>query len=252
MDDIFAKVEELKRSGKNAALCIVVETTGSTPRKSGSKMLVTESGETFGTIGGGSVEFKMIAEAMAVIGKNEPTKTSLSLEADAGMHCGGTMEIYIEPINPLIPLVIFGAGHVGTALAHYAKDFGFKITFIDFRTELLQKLQGQGYDIIKQNFVEAAIEADFSEKTCIVVTTPKHEFDEQVTAICTKKKFRYLGMIGSKRKVAAAKQNYLSKGQLTETEIEKIDMPIGIKFNAQTPEEIAISILAKLIDVKNG
>jgi xanthine dehydrogenase accessory factor len=85
-----------------------------------------------------------------------------------------------------------------------------------------------------------------------VVTTPKHEFDEQVTAICARKKFRYLGMIGSKRKVAAAKQNYLSKGQLTETEIEKIDMPIGIKFNAQTPEEIAISILAKLIDVKNG
>jgi xanthine dehydrogenase accessory factor len=252
MDDIFAKVEEIKRSGKNAALCIVVETTGSTPRKAGSKMLVTESGETFGTIGGGSVEYKMVAEAMAVIRKNEPKKSSLSLEADAGMHCGGTMEIYIEPINPLIPLVIFGAGHVGSALAHYAKDFGFKITFIDFRTELLQKLQGQGYDIIEQNFVEAAIEADFNEKTCVVVTTPKHEFDEKVTAICAKKKFRYLGMIGSKRKVATAKQNYLSTGQLTESEIEKIDMPIGIKFNAQTPEEIAISILAKLIDIKNG
>lgn len=252
MDDIFAKVEELKRSGKNAALCIVVETTGSTPRKAGSKMLVTESGETFGTIGGGSVEHKMKAEAMAVISKNEPKKTSLSLEADAGMHCGGTMEIYIEPINPLIPLVIFGAGHVGSALAKYAKDFGFKITFIDFRTELLKNIQDQGYEIIEQNFVEAAIETDFNEKTCIVVTTPKHEFDEQVTAICARKKFRYLGMIGSKQKVATARQNYLRTGQLTETEIEKIDMPIGIKFNAQTPEEIAISILAKLIDVKNG
>jgi len=252
MDDIFAKVEELKRSGKNGALCIVIETSGSTPRKAGSKMLVTETGETFGTIGGGSVELKMIAEAMSVIGHNEPKKISLSLETDANMHCGGTMEIYIEPINPLIPLVIFGAGHVGSALAHYAKDFGFKITFVDFRTEILKKLYDQGCDIIEQNFVEAASEADFTEKTCIVVTTPNHEFDEQVTGICAKKKFRYLGMIGSKRKVATAKQNYLSTGLLNEEEIGKIDMPIGIKFNAQTPEEIAISILAKLIDVKNG
>lgn len=252
MDDIFAKVEEIKRAGKNAALCIVVETSGSTPRKAGSKMLVAETGETYGTIGGGSVEYKMVAEAMTVIRQKEPKKIKLNLETDAAMHCGGMMEIYIEPVSPDLRLVIFGAGHVGAALAHFAKEFGFKITFVDDRPSILKKLKDHGYEIIEKNYIEAANEAVFDEKTYIVVTTPKHEFDEQVTGICAKKPHRYLGMIGSKRKVATAKQNYLDKGLLVVAEIEKIDMPIGIKFNAQTPEEIAISILAKLIDVKNG
>jgi xanthine dehydrogenase accessory factor len=252
MDDIFAKVEELKRAGKNAALCIVVETTGSTPRKAGSKMLVAETGETYGTIGGGSVELKMIDEALEVIRGKEPKKIKFNLETDAAMHCGGTMEIYIEPVSPDLRLVIFGAGHVGAALAHFAKEFGFKITFVDNRPSILEKLKDKGFGIIEKNYIEAANEATFDENTYIVVTTPKHEFDEQVTGICAKKPHRYLGMIGSKRKVATARQNYLDKVLLTLTEIEKIDMPIGIKFNAQTPEEIAISILAKLIDVKNS
>ena len=252
MDEIFTKVEEIKRLGKSAALCIVVATTGSTPRKAGSKMLVTETGETFGTIGGGSVEHKMIAAALEIIGQAESKKISLSLEADTGMHCGGTMEIYIEPINPALRLVIFGAGHVGAALAHFAKEFGFKITFVDHRPLILEKLQNQGYEIIQKNYIEAANEATFDGNTFIVVTTPKHEFDEQVTGICAKKPHRYLGMIGSKRKVAIVKQNFISQGMLTEAETGKIDMPIGISFNAQTPDEIAISILAKLIDVKNS
>jgi xanthine dehydrogenase accessory factor len=252
MDEIFAKIEEIKHSGKNAALCIVVETTGSTPRKAGSKMLVTETGETFGTIGGGSVEYKMVAEAMTVIGQSCPKKIRLNLEADVQMHCGGTMEVYIEPIRPTYRLVIFGAGHVGAALAHFAKSFDFRITFIDNRPAILEKIQNLGYEIIGKNYVEAANETTFDENTFIVVTTPKHEFDERVTGICARKPHFYLGMIGSKLKVSTAKQNYLRNGLLTEAEIEKIDMPIGVKFNAQTPEEIAISILAKLIDVRNS
>ncbi len=252
MDEIFAKIEEIKRSGKSAALCIVVETSGSTPRKAGAKMLVCETGETFGTIGGGSVEHKMVAEALAVIGQFESKKIFLALETDAQMKCGGTMEIYIEPINPALRLIIFGAGHVGAALAHFAKEFGFKITFIDQRTSILEKLQNKGYEIIEKNYIEAANEITFDENTFVVVTTPKHEFDEQVTGICAKKPHRYLGMIGSKRKVAIVKQNFIGTGLLTKDEVENIDMPIGVEFNAQTPEEIAISILAKLIDVKNG
>lgn len=252
MEEIFAKIEEIKRSGKNAALCIVVETSGSTPRKAGSKMLVTENGDTFGTIGGGSVELKMITEAMAVIGQTIPKKIRLNLEADAQMHCGGMMEVYIEPIKLANRLVIFGAGHVGAALAQFAKSFDFSITFIDNRPSIVEKLKDLGYEIIVKDYVDAAKEATFNDKTFIVVTTPKHEFDEQVTGICAKKPHWYLGMIGSKLKVSTAKQNYLRSGLLTEAEIEKIDMPIGIKFNAQTPEEIAISILAKLIDVKNS
>ena len=251
MTNIYAKIEEIKRTGKNATLCIITSTTGSTPRKAGSKMIVTLSGEIYGTVGGGSIERKIITLAQDVCMKVNPKFVSLNLEDDAEMHCGGTVDVYLEPIMPSQKVVILGVGHVGSAVAEIAQKLGFAITLIDHREEFLNNFKNNGFEIIMDDYLTAIKNYHSDENTYFVITTPKHEFDQELTAICAKMPHRYVGMIGSQKKVAIAKKDYLENNILTTEEIEKINMPIGIKFNAQTPEEVALSIVAKLIDVRN-
>ncbi|MEZ5149252.1 MAG: XdhC family protein [Bacteroidales bacterium] len=252
MKDIIENIRQIKASGKRAALCIIVATKGSSPRKAGSKMIVYEDKTIEGTIGGGSLEMRVMEDAPHVVESGTPQKFSYNLEDDLGMHCGGYAEVYIEPILPDEQLYIFGAGHVGKALADLASQFGFEIILVDTREEIIKGFQGTSYKFIRQDFVEAAKELAFGGNAYIVITTPKHKYDEDVLAVCAKKPAAYFGMIGSKNKVALAKKRFLEESILTQEEIDRVDMPIGIKFNAQTPEEIAVSILAKLIDVKNS
>lgn len=252
MENILFKIAEAKKSGRKAALCIIVQTTGSSPRKAGAKMIVYQDASFDGTIGGGSLEFQVVKDAIYVISNAEPQKFNYDLNDDLSMNCGGKAEVYIEPIIPNANLYIFGAGHVGSALAKFAMDFGFHITLIDHRKDILEKANIQGAKLVQDEFVKAAKSLTFSTNDYIVIVTPKHAYDEEVLAVCGKKPFTYLGMIGSKSKVALARKRLIEEKILTSGELDKVDMPIGVKFNAQTPEEIAISILAKLIDVKNS
>lgn len=252
MEDILFKITELKKSGKKAALCIIVETTGSSPRKAGSKMLVLEDGSIYGSIGGGTLEYKVIEDAQKILLENTPGKFVYELEEDLSMHCGGSAEIYIEPIIPSLRLFIFGAGHIGKALAKYAPEFGFSVILIDPRKEIIEQSDPKCVELICEDFAIAVNKLNFDRHSFIVILTPKHAYDEEVLALCAKREFAYLGMIGSKTKVALARKRLIEEKILNQRELDKVDMPIGIKFNAQTPEEIAISILAKLIDVKNS
>ncbi len=215
-------------------------------------MIVFEEGTIEGTIGGGSLELKVMEDALKIIAQNFPQKFIYDLGDDLSMHCGGVAEVYIEPIVPDLNLYIFGAGHVGKALAKYAGDFGFHVTFIDNRKEMTDNLNLHQINLIEEDYINAAHKLQFYNNDFIVIVTPKHAFDEAVLAICAKKTFAYLGMIGSKTKVALARKRLMEEKILTHHELEKVNMPIGIQFNAQTPEEIAISILAKLIDTKNA
>lgn len=252
MKELWTKIDELTKASVRASLCIVTGAKGSTPRKAGSKMLVAEDGRTWGTIGGGCIEHTVVKEAVAMCAAKAPVMLRFDLEEDLEMSCGGSVEVYIEPIVPTYHLVIFGAGHVGAALARYATDFGFHVAFVDNREEFAAKQEALGHQAICGDYVTEARNISSDSNTFFVVVTPKHAFDHDVTAILGKKPFAYLGMIGSTKKVAEAKRYFLDNNLLTESEIEKIDMPIGIKFNAETPEEIAVSILAKIIDVKNN
>ncbi len=252
MENIYAKIIQLNKEGIKSALCTLTETSGSVPRKAGSKMIVTENGEIFGTVGGGQIEQQIIQKATHICDKGHPEKFSFILDKDSGMQCGGSVEVFIEPLQPEFELVIFGAGHVGQALARLVKNYGFRVTLADNRTPLIERAKSEGFSVIEGNFVEIANELKTTMNSFLVVTTPKHKYDEEVTGILAKKSFRYLGMIGSRKKVELAIQNYRKQNILSNGEIKRIDMPIGIRFNAQTPEEIAVSILAKLIDVKNG
>lgn len=250
--NIYNELSEAIRQNKDAVLCIVTETTGSSPRKAGSKMIVFPDRKIVGTIGGGSIEFQAITDALEVLKSGNPLMKTFKLEEDLGMHCGGTVQVYFDPVTSNPDLYIFGAGHIGRVVARYATEFGFRVTLFDQREEIFKEFDSSPYNTVCEDFFAAIEKAVFTEKTFSVIVTPKHEYDERILMALAKKPFRYLGMIGSTRKVAEVKKNMLEREGFSQQEIDKIDMPIGVKFNAETPEEIAISIIAKLIDVKNS
>jgi xanthine dehydrogenase accessory factor len=252
MQRIFEKAEEISQGQQPAALCIVIDTQGSTPRKQGAKMIVYADGSIYGSIGGGSIEYEVAEMAVKQIALGKPAKVSFNLGMDLGMHCGGNMEVYIEPLNKLQKLFIFGAGHIGKSLAGFARELGFSVTLFDPREGIFQDDAFTGFKILNQDYFQAIEEATFDNNTYVVIVTPKHVFDEDILAAVARKPHAYIGMIGSIRKVDLLKKRFLEQKILLQEELDNVDMPIGLKFKAETPQEIAISILAKLIDIRNS
>lgn len=251
MQSIFSKAEEIKNEQSHAALCIVVDTKGSTPRKQGAKMIVYSDGGIFGTIGGGSIEKEVAEKALEIIATGKAEKCVFNLGADLGMHCGGNMEVYIEPIGTVQKLYIFGAGHIGKALAGFAKALDFSVTLFDPRENIFEGNEFENCKCVNKDYFEAIDEALFDVNTYSVIVTPKHIYDEDILARIARKPHAYVGMIGSTRKVELLRKRFLAENLLTTEELDSVDMPIGIKLHAESPQEIAISILAKLIDVRN-
>jgi xanthine dehydrogenase accessory factor len=167
------------------------------------------------------------------------------------MCCGGTVEIYIEPIMKKNRLYIFGAGHTGQALAKQAVNFDFEVVLIDDRKEYLDQCSIEDVSKMHLDFRQALAVLPFNLNTYICIMTYNHAIDRDILSFCVRKEFAYLGMIGSKRKIALTKKMFLEAGHVNEEEINKVDMPMGIDILAESPEEIAVSIMAKLIMVRN-
>ncbi len=252
MPDLLLKIKEVIRDPRLSALCIITSASGSVPGKVGAKMIVYSDGSIDGTVGGGGVEKRAIEEALAVIRSRTPRLIGYNLSADLGMTCGGEVSIYIEPLVKPASLFIFGAGHIGRVLAGYATDMNFETYLIDWREDLFETAGHTRYQQVRMPYLEAVRELPLDPESYVVIVTPNHEMDEDVLAAVGKMELAYLGLIGSKRKIATLRERFLSENLLTEKELDRVDMPIGLRFNAITPAEIAISILAKLIDVKNS
>ena len=214
-------------------------------------MLVFNDGSIKGTIGGGSIEFQVIQDALKIISCGEPFTRQFHLENDLKMHCGGTMDIYFEPIGCLPKLYIFGGGHIGKALAGYSVGLGFRPFVFDQREGIFESWNLPEVETRNGDLIQLIDSLVFDTNTYVVIVTHQHEFDEKVLLVCANREHAYLGMIGSKRKVVEIRKNALGNHNITEEQLNKVDMPIGIPFAAETPAEIAISIVAKMIDVKN-
>ncbi len=252
MNDILLQAADLIKQNKSAALCTVVETNGSSPRKADSKMLVYSDGNISGTIGGGSVEKEAITEALKVLKTGSSILLKYNLKNDLSMECGGSMQIYIECLAQKPQLYVFGAGHVGKAFTSLALNLGFRINVIDERTGIFDSyIQNPDLQLFNEHFSDYILREDFNDNIYIVILTHQHINDFDVLKLVCNKPHAYLGMIGSKIKVAQAANKLRDEKILSDDKINKIDMPIGIPIKSETPEEIAISILAKIIDVKN-
>lgn len=252
MNDLYDISGKLIKEGCTFALCTIVATKGSTPLKAGAKMLVLEDGSIHNTIGGGNLEKHVIQDAIQVIIKKKPQLFHHELLKEHGMCCGGTVDIFIEPVMPVKKLFVFGAGHVGRAIATYAHDLDFEIFLIDDREDELKKIELDGINKLPISFDEIIKTLRFDVNSFIIIVTYEHELDRKILAQCINQKFAYLGMIGSKRKVEITRKIFLSGGIANKKALDKVDMPMGYAINAQGPNEIAIGILAKIIELKNS
>ena len=251
MNTIYSKIIEIENSNTKAALCTIISTKGSAPRKTGSKMIVYETGKIAGTIGGGALEKKVIHQALDVIKSNTSKITTHNLVSELAMCCGGTVELFIEPIMNKKKLYIFGAGHIGKSLAKFAVDLDFNVSLIDERYEAFDEVDISYVSQIKEQHATAIEQLVFDEHTFVVILTHNHQYDREILALTSMKQHQYIGMIGSERKVEIAKKNMIASHIMDAEKIATIDMPIGLDIAAVTPQEIAISILGKLIDVRN-
>jgi xanthine dehydrogenase accessory factor len=248
---IYRKIIQIENSDIKAALCTIIDTKGSAPRKTGAKMLVYTNGTIDGSIGGGALEKIVIEQAQDAIKNNVSISVKHNLVSELAMCCGGTVELFIEPIMNKKKVYIFGAGHIGKALSKFAAELDFNVTLIDERYEAFDGIDIQECTLVKDHHAAAIEQLSFDENTFVVILTFNHAYDREILALTSKKKHGYIGMIGSERKVAIAKKNMVASAIMTSEEVQSVDMPIGLDIEAITPQEIAISILAKLIDVRN-
>ncbi len=249
---IFEKIPAARNDKRGAALCIVVSAKGSVPAGAGSKMIVYSDRSIDGTIGGGSLEKKVTEDALRVMEGRKAELFRHDLKHQHNMCCGGTVDIYIEPVMKKNKLYIFGAGHTGHALAKISEGMDFEVVVIDERKEYLDSFFPAGVNKMNLKHEEALPLLPFDENTYICIMTYSHRLDREILAYCIKKHFAYLGMIGSRRKVEMTKKMFSENLEMTEEDLNRVDMPMGVDIGAGTPGEIALSILAKIVSVKNN
>ncbi|ROL59989.1 hypothetical protein D9V86_09970 [Bacteroidetes/Chlorobi group bacterium ChocPot_Mid] len=250
MINIFKKIIELNNQGDDLVLCTVVRTKGSTPLKEGAKMIVTAE-STYGTVGGGLTENKTINIARELLHSTKSKKIEIELISKEDTSCGGTVEIFLEPVNQNYKLIIFGGGHVAKSLIEVSRDIGFNITVVDNRKEIIDEWNIKGCLAIHSDFKEYILNMQFDKMTFICIMTYEHSQDWEIISNCIKKEWAYLGLMGSKNKVRAMRRKLIEIG-IEENLIDKVDMPIGLEINSLSAKEIAISIVAKLILEKNN
>lgn len=249
MDDlkIYEEMMALCRRGIPCTLATVVESAGSSPRKAGAKMLVREDGSTLGTVGGGRVELEVIEAALASLQSGTPRTLTFTLTEEYGHVCGGRLLVYIEPLRPAPHLLIAGAGHVGQALTTTARAAGFRVTVADDRPDYATPERLPDADEVHQGeFAELLGRLPVGAGSCIVITTTGFEKDFAAARAALATPARFIGMIGSKRKKEVLVQTLAAEGYAA-ADIGRLTIPVGLAIGAETPAEIAVSIVAQLI-----
>ena len=251
---ILRRILKSLENGHKTALVTVTEVGGSTPRDAGSLMLVWENGETFGSIGGGKIEYFVIEEAVEALknGTEKMFEHSLTPKGDLEMQCGGTAKGFIKIFKPKNKIIIAGGGHVGEKVLELANFLGFRCEVVDDREEYVDKESLKLADeLVIKSFDKALDEMNVDENTYIVITTKSHVTDIVFVKKAIKTKAKYIGLIGSRTKQIFVRET-LAKDGFTDEEIKKIYGPMGIDIANQMPEEIAVSILSEILSVKNN
>src|ERR1017187_7999874 len=236
--DIYEQIVELRRQGRRGAVATITNVRGSIPSFQTAKMLVRDDGSIVGTIGGGCVEAEVWQAAREVMEEEKPRSLTFNLnnnpKYDTGLVCGGTLEIFIEPVLPPALLYIFGAGHVAYNLYKVASIAGFDVVVVDDREAYANRERfPDAREVIARDFELATAQLNPPESSYIVIVT----------------RARYLGMIGSRRKTIAIYKE-LEKEGISADKFKDVHAPVGLEIGAVTPEEIAVAIVAEMIAVR--
>jgi len=254
--EVFAAVADALDRGEPAALVTIVSTTGSTPQRVGAKMLVFGDGRMVGTIGGGCYENDAFGKAREAILHRRPQLVHYELSDDfaqeTGLICGGQMDVYIEPIEPSPELFVVGAGHVGFHLANLAHEVGFRVHVVDDREKFANRERFPHVaEVVSEDIPAWIARAALPSHAYVVIVTRGHTNDLEALRALAPRDLRYLGLIGSRAKVARIYDELLSSAMPADV-LRQVHAPIGLDIGAVTPQEIAVSILAELIAVKHG
>lgn len=238
-------------TGRPAALVTVIAVNGSTPRSAGARMLVYDNGEIVGTIGGGHIEYQVIKEAILAIQSGKPRRYAANLSRDLGMCCGGNMETHIEPIVPHDTLVIYGAGHVATATANLAAQLdNLNVIVVDDREEWIDSERFPStVQCIEADPRRVLDQMPFGPRSYHFIVTHSHPLDQDLVEMILPKETAWTGLIASRSKVSRFFFRLRAAG-MDPALFERLHAPVGIDIGAETPVEIAISVLAEIISVR--
>ena len=250
--DIFEEIVRLRAAGERAALATVISTKGSTPGKETMRLLVKESGEFLGTVGGGCVEAEVVDAAREVLESEIPRRVAFRLTESetgaTGLMCGGEIEVFIEPLA--VPaLVLFGAGHVSKDLCDVAALAGFRVTVLDDRSSFAKAERfPRARSVIARDSFEVCFKAlKITPSTACVVVTRGHSFDLECTEHALRSPAGYVGLIGSKVKVRAILGRLRDAGRLEGVDLSRFHAPIGLDLGGGTHGEIAVAVVAELV-----
>jgi len=253
--DIYGVVAEAHRQGQDVALATIVRTQGSVPRHAGSKMVVWPDGRIVGTVGGGMVESRVIEAAQESMRTARPQYLAYDMadmaKGDPGI-CGGSVEVYVEPVVPAPTVVVIGCGHVGKEVAFLAKWLGFRVFVSDDRVDLCTEelLPGMdGYYPVPAS--ELLDHVPVSSQTYIAAMTRGQVVDLDLLPPLLASPVRYIGLIGSRRRWALTAEALRERG-LSDADLARVHAPVGLELRAETPREIAVSILAEIVMVQHG
>jgi xanthine dehydrogenase accessory factor len=249
--DLYEELLRLRRDGKKAALATIVRIRGSVPSFQTAKMLIREDGSTVGSVGGGCVEADVWAAAQDAIKEEKSRVMTFDLTdesmADSGLICGGKLEIFVEPVLPVPRAIIFGAGHISTQLSKIATTAGFKTWIVDDRPIYANETRfPEAERIFSDSFESAFSQIEPDKNTYLIIVTRGHQEDENVLRWAMETDARYIGMIGSKRKIRTIAKKLENEG-IPQEQLHSAHMPIGLDIGAIVPEEIAVAIVAEMI-----
>ena len=254
--DIYEEMVRLRRLGHKCALATIIDVRGSVPSYETAKLLVREDGSFAGTVGGGCVEAEVWNAAREVMESGKPKRLSFNLGQDVayenGLICGGQLDIFVEPVNPVPRALIFGAGHISKSLLKTAAMAGFSVSVIDDREAFANRERfPEAEEVLAGEYEQVYERLAPSENTYIVIVTRGHRDDMRVLKWAALTPARYVAMIGSKRKVISVVKE-LEKEGIPLASLERVHAPMGLDIGAVTPEEIAISVVAEMIAVRRA
>ncbi len=247
--DIYQEVMRMRQKGGSAILVTLISVDDTFPKRDGTKMLLKTSGEKFGVLfGEEELEQRVLQESETLLRAKQPRV--MVLNSDKEDHPWKTMEVLLEPIFSEPTVYVFGAGHISQQLAPLAKNVHFKVVVIDDREIFANRERfPEADEVIVSEFEKCFDLFNIDRSSYIVIVTRGHLFDGFVLEQAIQTNARYIGMIGSKKKIKILFQNLMERGIPKET-LNQVNAPIGLDINSETPEEIAVSIVAELIKVR--
>lgn len=254
--DIFSEIAKLRKEGRKAALATIIQVQGSVPSYETSKILVRDNGSIVGTVGGGCVEAEVWSVAQDVMREEKPRRLHFNLNANPeynnGLVCGGSLDIFVEPILATPTLYLFGGGHVSLSISKVANLAGFETVIADDRQAFANKERfPDAAETHSGDWAQIFPRLKPNEFSYLVIATRGHKGDLECLRWAVSTPARYIGMVGSKRKLIEFYKALESEG-LAASQLERVHSPVGLDIGALTPEEIAVSVVAEMIAVRRN